>query len=184
MKNRYSNLIKVLNKEKRTGLFSIVKEGEYVYITTEVIAARVDEAEYNDYIKPAFPEANIEKGYYLLKNKDRGRSFSAKSYFEYADKNKDTAGEYATISSLCINSAIDGDTIIRVLTTNDHIAMINQDYLNTVNLATCEITYFDKKAPVLFTDVFIDVLICPINRGVYTKEDLNEWIANSVLRIA
>lgn len=183
MKNRYSNLIKVFKKEKRTGLFSIVKEGEYVYISTEHIAARVDEAEYNDYIKPAFPEADIEKGYCLNKNKEYTHNFSAKKNFDYALEKKDKLGEYATISSLCINSAIDGDRIIRVLTSIDHIVFINQDYLNTVNLATCEITLFGAKAPVLFQDVFMDVLICPIYRGINNKADLNDWLAET-LKIA
>ena len=183
MKNRYSNLIKVLKKEKRAGHFSIVKEGENVYITTDHIAARVDEAEYNDYIRPAFPEADIEKGYFLFKDKKNGHSFSAKRNFEYAIENKNRSGEYATVSALCINSAIDGDKIIRVITTGDHIALINQDYLKTVNLACCEITYFDSKAPVLFSDVFIDVIICPIYRGISKKTELNDWIAET-LRIA
>ena len=183
MKKRYSNLIKEMKRAKKTMRFSVIKDGEYVLISTDHFAVRIQEAEYNDYIKPAFPEIDTAKGCNLFKNKENGRSYSAKSYFEYALKEKDH-GEHAEISPLCINSAIDGDTIIRVLTTEKHIAMINPDYLNMVNKATAEITYFKEKAPLLITEVFMDVLICPIYRGIHNKEDFNDWLANNVLRIA
>lgn len=183
MKNRYSNLIKELKRAKKTARFSVVRDGERVMITTDVFAVRIEESEYNDYIKPAFPDIDIEKGCYLMKDKENGRSFSAKSDFEYAYREKDR-GEYATLSPLCINSAVDGDTIIRVLTTDKHVAMINQNFLNMIDKATGEIIYFGKQAPILFTDIFMDVLICPIWRGIHKKEDFNEWLTNNVLRIA